>query len=100
MQFDAADIADILAETGEDIIIKLAAVTVKTIRGKFRKDFESVSPFEAGAGTLNPVFMCSTADMADVTSANTFVAGGTEYRLNGKPQELPSGFTRVTLAKK
>jgi len=100
MQFDPADIAEILDTTGENIIIKLAAATVKTIRAKFRKDFETVSPFEASAGTLNPAFMCSTADLADITSANTFVRSGTEYRMNGKPQELSSGFTRVILAKK
>jgi len=80
--------------------VKLAAATVKTIRSKFRKDFETVSPFEASGGQLNPVFMCATADMADITSANTFVRSGTEYRMNGKPQELSSGFTRVILAKK
>lgn len=100
MQFDAADIAEILDTTGEDITVKLAAATVKTIRGKFRKDFESFSPGEMSVGTLNPAFLCSTADMTGITSSNTFVRGGTEYRMNTKPQDLASGFTRVMLAKK
>lgn len=101
MQFDPTDIADILAATGEDIVVKLGAVTVRTdLRVKFRKDFESFSPGEMSVGTLNPAFMCATADMADITSANTFIRSGTEYRMNGKSQDLSSGFTRVTLAKK
>jgi hypothetical protein len=100
MQFDAADITDILDLTGEDITVKLLTVTVKTIRGKFRKDFETVSPFEATAGTLNPSFMCAISDMSGVTSSNTFVIDGVEYRMHTKPQDLASGFTRVILAKK
>ncbi len=101
MQFDAADIASILDTTGEDIIVMLGAVTVRTdLRVKFRKDFETVSPFEASGGQLNPAFMCSTADMAGITSANSFIRGGVEYRMHNKPQELPSGFTRVLLVKK
>ena len=100
MQFDAADIADILAETGKDIAVMLGVATVKTIRGKFRKDFETLSPYEASAGMLNPSFLCATADMADVTNSNTFVISGVEYRVHTKPQDLSSGFTRVILAKK
>lgn len=100
MTFSPADIADILAATGEDVGILLDGLPVKTLRGKFRKDFETLSPFEASGAMLNPSFLCATADLADVTSANTFIAGGVEYRLNTKPQDLASGFTRVILAKK
>ncbi len=101
MKFTAADIAEILDTTGQDIqVLSGGIATGQTIRGKFRKDFESVSPFEAGVGQLNPSFMCATAGMAGITGSNTFIVDGIEYRLHGKPQELPSGFTRVTLAKK
>lgn len=100
MKFSPADIAAILEATGEDVVITLDGVAVKTIRAKFRKDFETVSPFEANGGQLDPSFMCATADMIGVTSSNLFTIGGVEYRLNTKPQELASGFTRVILAKK
>jgi len=100
MQFEAADIADILDTTGEDVAVKLNGVTVKTIRAKFRKDFSLASPFEAEVGKLDISFMCASADMVDVTSSNTFLVRDVEYRLDKKPQDLSSGFTRVTLAKK
>jgi hypothetical protein len=100
MQFSPADIADILAATGEDIGIILDGLPVKTLLGKFRRDFETVSPFDANAGMLNPSFLCATADMVGITSAHTFVVGGVEYRMNTKPQDLDSGFTRVIMAKK
>lgn len=100
MRFSPADIADILDATGEDIGIVLGTVPVKTMRGKFRKDFETVSPFDANAGKLNPSFLCATADMVGVTSSNGFMVGGVEYQLDTKPQDLASGFTRVILAKK
>lgn len=101
MKFDGADIADILDATGEDIEVYMLGVpTGQIIRGKFRKDFEVVSPFEASGGQLKPAFLCATADMAAIDSTNTFIIGGIEYRMDTKPQELPSGFTRVMVAKK
>ena len=100
MQFSQIDIADILTATGEDVVVMLDTVEVKTLRAKFRKDFETLSPFEASGAKLNPSFMCATADLDGVTSANSFMVGGSEYRMNTKPQDLASGFTRVILAKK
>lgn len=100
MIFSAADITSILDATGEDVTVMLEAVPVKTLRAKFRKDFETLSPFEASGAMLNPSFICATADLEDVTSSNGFMVGGVEYRLNTKPQDLASGFTRVLLAKK
>ena len=100
MKFSPADIADILAETGEDIVINLSGAVVKTIRAKFRKDFEPVSMGDMDTGLLSPSFMVATSDMEGITSSHLFTVGGTDYRMNTKPQELSSGFTRVLLAKK
>lgn len=100
MRFSPADIADMLDATGEDITITLHGVAVKTIRAKFRKDFEPVSMGDMDTGLLSPSFMAATADMEGITSSHLFTVGGTDYRMNTKPQELSSGFTRVLLAKK
>jgi hypothetical protein len=43
MQFDSTDMDTILDSTGEDITVNDAGAS-KVIRGKFRKNFQSVSP--------------------------------------------------------
>jgi hypothetical protein len=101
MKFSPTDIADILDATGEDIeVYQLGVPTGQIIRAKFRKDFEAASPFEATGGLLQPSFLCDNSALAEISGTNTFMIGGVEYRLHTKPQQLDSGFTRVTVAVK
>ncbi len=100
MSFTSADLDTILAATGEDVTITLSGGTVKTIKGKFRKNFQTASPYQMEVGLLSPAVMVKTSDLAGVTSAHVFVIRGVEYKFNGKPEEEPSGFSRVHLAKK
>ena len=99
MQFDPADMDTMLAATGEAIQITDGA-SIKTITGKFRKNFESVSPFETSAGVLHPAFTCKSSDMAGVSNAAVFRIQGIDYKRDGQPEEQPSGFTLVKLGLK
>jgi hypothetical protein len=98
MQFDSADMDLILEATGENITITDAGGS-RIIRGKFRKNFESVSPYESTTGILLPSFLCKTSDLAGVTSRAVYTVAGSSYKLDGKPEEQPSGFTLVKLGK-
>jgi len=98
--FSAADLDTILEATGELIDIKLNGVTVKSPRMKFRKDYESVSPYESNVGILHPAGLCKTSDLAGITNAHVFVVQGVEYKYDGKPEDKPSGFTLVKLGAK
>ena len=100
MPFTDEDLDSILEETGEPIGITLAGVTVETIQGKFRKNFVSESPFQSQVGALHPVVTLKTSDLARVTNEHVFLIQGTEYKKDGKPEELPSGFTTVHLGVK
>jgi hypothetical protein len=99
MTFTNADMADILAATGEAVVVSLSGVTVKTIQVKFRTDFQALSPYEDTVDTYKPSFLCDPADIADVLTGHVFTARGIDYIINGTPQDLTSGFTRVILAK-
>ena len=88
-----------LSVTGEDIIITDTTGS-RTIRGKFRKNFQSVSPFESVTGVLLPAFLCKSSDMVGVTNAAVFTVQGIDYRYDGKPEEQPDGFTLVKLGVK
>jgi hypothetical protein len=98
MQFDSADMDTILEATGENITITDAGGS-RIIRGKFRKNFASVSPYESNTGILLPSFLCKTSDLSGATSRAVYTVGGVSYRLDGKPEEQPSGFTLVKLGK-
>ncbi len=100
MQFAATDLDTMLEATGEQVTIKLNGATVKTIQGKFRKDYLDVSPFEANVGILKPAVTVKTSDLTGVTSAHVFEIQGTEYKLDGKPEDKPSGLTLVKLGLK
>lgn len=97
MQFSDADLDTILEATGEPVVIRLNGVAVKTITGKFRKNFETLSPYESNVGILHPVVLFKTSDLVGITNAHSFTIGGTEYKYDGKPEEQPSGFTKVPL---
>lgn len=98
MQFDATDIDVILDTVGEEIQISDGVTTI--IKGKFRKNYQAVSPYESTVGILLPVFTCKTTDMAGITNAAVFSIRGVDYKLDGKPEELPSGLTLVKLGLK
>jgi len=100
MQFTETDLDTMLAATGEPVVISIAGVPVRTIQAKFRKDYLSVSPFETSAGVLQPAITCKTSDLADITGSYTFLAREVEYKLDGKPEDKPSGLTVVRLGKK
>jgi hypothetical protein len=100
MSFSDADLDTILEATGEPVVIQLAGSQVRTIQGKFRKNFETLSPYESNVGILHPVVTCKTSDLVGVTNAHSFVISGTEYKFDGKPEEQPSGFTKVYLGVK
>lgn len=100
MMFSPEDLDTILDATGEPVIIMFGGVQVKAIQGKFRKNFETMSPYESNVGILHPVVTCKTSDLVGVTNAHSFVIGGIEYKYNGKPEEQPSGFTKVFLGVK
>ena len=97
MQFSETDIDAMQATTGQPVAITLSGITDKTIQGKFRKNFESVSPYESNVGILHPALTCKTSDLADVTNDHVFLIGGSEYKFNGKPEEHPSGLSLVHL---
>lgn len=99
MSFTGPDMDVILAATGEDVIITDTGGS-KTIRAKFRKNFQSVSPYESNVGILLPAFTCKTSDLVGMTNAAVFTARSVDYKLDGKPEELPSGFTIVKLGLK
>lgn len=100
MPFDDSDITNLLEETGEDAVVTLSGARVKTIRVKYRADFETVSPYgDGGVGTYSPSFLCNPADLAAIASDHVFVIRGVEYVISGPPLELTSGLTRVMLAK-
>ena len=88
-----------LDTVGESIRIT-DGISVKTIRGKFRKNFQSVSPYESNVGILLPAFTCKSADMAGVSNAAVYRIQSVDYKLDGKPEEQPSGFTLVKLGLK
>jgi hypothetical protein len=100
MQFDPSDIDTILASTGEPVEVQFGGVTVKTIQAKFRKNFQSVSPYESNVGILLPAFTCKSSDLVGVDNNHTFLIQTKEYKLDGKPEEQPSGFTLVKLGLK
>ncbi len=100
MQFDADDLDMILDAAGEDVVIKLSGSAIATIQGKFRKNYLDVSPFESSTGILKPVVICKTSDLAGITNNHSFVIQGAEYKFDGKPEELPSGFTHIKLGLK
>lgn len=97
MQFTATDLDTMLEVTGQPVTIKLSGVTVKVIQGKFRKNFESVSSYESTSGILLPVVLCKTSDLEGITSSHVFEIDGKEYKFDGKPEEQPSGLTKVPL---
>lgn len=97
MQFDSADIDTMLELTGEDVTIILTGLHVKTIKGKFRKNFLSVSPYEIESGTLSPMVTVKTADLEGIGSNHSFIIQDTEYKYDGKPEDQPSGITIIKL---
>lgn len=100
MIFTSAQLDTILRTTGEPVTIQLSGVTVATVQGKFRKDYEDISGYETSTGILKPAVLVKTSDMAGITSAHTFVVQGTEYKFDGKPHERADGFTLVKLGLK
>lgn len=98
--FSSDDLDAILDATGEEVIITLSGVTVATINGKFREDYETVSPYESVSGILKPAVLLKTSDLAGITNDHTYVIRGTEYKRDGKPQKRGDGFTLVTLGVK
>lgn len=99
MQFSQDDMDTILEVTGEPIRITDGTRT-KTIKGKFRKNFQSVSPYESTTGILLPSFICKTSDFSGVSNAAVYRVQGIDYKLDGKPEESPNGFTTVKLGLK
>jgi hypothetical protein len=100
MQFSPADMAAILAATGEDVTVTLSGVTVDTIRGKFRTDYQAVELYGDGVGSYSPAFLCDPAELAPYTGGGyVFTARGIDYVIIGEPQLLNSGFARVILEK-
>lgn len=100
MQFSTEDIDTILEATGEPVVIQFGGVDVKIIRGKFRKNFASISPYESSVGILHPAVICKTSDLADIDNSYVFIIQGKEYKFDGKPEELPNGLTHVKLGAK
>lgn len=100
MQFAASDIDAMLSITGEPVEIRLSGVLVKTITGKFRKNYESVSPYESNVGMLTPAVTVKTSDLSGVTNAHSFIVQGVEYKFDGKPEAKPSGLSLVRLGLK
>lgn len=99
MQFSETDLNIILAATGEKITITDTNGS-KSIIGKFRKNYQSVSPYESNVGLLMPVFTCKTSDIIGVSTAAVFRVRGIDYRLDGKPEDIPTGMTLVKLGLK
>lgn len=100
MQFTEDELDTILETTGEQIAITLAGSVVLTPWGKFRKNYESVSPFESNVGVLHPVVTVKTSVLSGITNSHVFLIRSIEYKFDGKPEEQPSGFTVVHLGKK
>ena len=100
MQFSEIQLDTILEATGQPVAITLAGVPVKTIQGKFRKNFEAVSPYESNVGILHPIVTVKTSDLIGVTNDHVLLIGGVEDKRDGKPEEQPSGFTVVHLGLK
>jgi hypothetical protein len=97
MPFADTDLDAMLAATGEPVVILLSGVTVSTITGKFRKNYVDVSPYESHVGILKSVFLCKTSDLAGITNDHYFNIQGVDYRFDGKPEDEPTGLTKVKL---
>jgi len=100
MQFTEDELDTILEATGEQIAITLAGTTVLSPWGKFRKNYESISPYESNVGVLHPAVTVKTSILAGLTNEHVFLIRGVEYKRDLKPEEQPSGFTVVHLGKK
>jgi len=98
MNFSSADLDAILAATGQAVTIRLSGVLVKTITGKFRQDYEDLSPYDASVATLIPAVLCKTSDLTGITTNHTFTIGGTAYVVAGQFQARNDGLSLIRLA--
>lgn len=98
--FSSADLDAILGAAGEDITITLSGVTVKTVRGKFRRDYQNPEGFDGVGGGLQPALLLKTSDLTGITAGHAFLIRGKAYVHDGKPQERNDGLTLVPLGVK
>ena len=78
----------------------LSGIVVATPWGKFRENFERVSPYESAGGVLSPAITVKSSVAVEINSSNVIRIRGTEYKFDGKPERLPSGFTVIHLGVK
>lgn len=97
--FSETDIDAILAATGEDITITLSGAVVKTIKGKFREDFEELGQ-DGVTGDIKPGALFKPSDLIGITNDHAYIARGVEYKRAGKPQRRNDGFMLQKLGKK
>lgn len=98
MPLSETDLDAILAATGQSVTIRLSGALVKTITGKFRQDYEDLSPYDASVATLIPVVLVKTSDLTGITTSHTFTIGGTAYVAAGPFQARNDGFSLIRLA--
>lgn len=98
MAFSSADLDAILAATGQTITIRLSGVLVNTIIGKFRQDYEDLSPYDASVATLIPAVLVKTSDLVGITTSHTFTISGTAYVAAGPFQARNDGLSLIRLA--
>jgi hypothetical protein len=84
-----------------DVTVKLSGVTVKTIRGIYKRSTEFGSPFETEQLRILPSLRCKESDLADVTRGHTLLlpGGAIEYKFWRDPVPSDSGFSVVGLVK-
>jgi hypothetical protein len=98
MPFTETELDMLLADVGEEITVSLYGATVATVTARFRKDYQAVDGYQTGAGALMPGMLCKSSAAAAFTAEHVFTrANSEEYRLNGMPQEQPSGLSVVPL---
>ncbi|GEM_PF-4841781 len=98
MPFSAVDLDTILAATGKAVEIRLSGVLVKTVQGKFRKDYQDISPYDASVGTPIPAVLVKTSDLVGITTSHTFTISGTAYVAAGPFEERNDGLSLIRLA--
>ena len=101
MQFDDDDLEAFLdAFDARDFTVKLAGVSVKTVRGIFRRRTEFVG--QAEELLLLPSLLVKDTDLDDVTRQHTLTDSATlkEYKIYGDFVPQNSGFSVVGLVKK
>jgi hypothetical protein len=83
-----------------DVVIQFGGVPLKTIRGVFDEDSQSVSPYEASQMQIKPAVSVQTSDFTGIDSSHTFMISNREYRLDGKPRPDGAGLTIIYLSAK